>query len=62
MALVYCPTCKKQFKSDASRSMPFCSPRCRQIDLNRWLNEEIALPYREAAEGQQPRPDDQDSD
>ncbi len=25
--------------------MPFCSDRCRSIDLNRWLSEEIALPY-----------------
>jgi endogenous inhibitor of DNA gyrase (YacG/DUF329 family) len=25
--------------------MPFCSDRCRRIDLNRWLNEAIALPY-----------------
>lgn len=24
--------------------MPFCSDRCRQIDLRRWLNEEIAIP------------------
>jgi uncharacterized protein len=62
MALVFCPTCKKQFDSDASPSMPFCSPRCRQIDLNRWLSEEISMPYREADEGQPPRPDDRDND
>ena len=24
--------------------MPFCSPRCKSIDLNRWLNEEHGLP------------------
>lgn len=24
--------------------MPFCSDRCRQIDLRRWLNEEIVMP------------------
>jgi len=23
--------------------MPFCSPRCRNIDLGRWLNEEYTL-------------------
>jgi len=23
-----------------SASFPFCSPRCRQIDLGKWLNEE----------------------
>jgi endogenous inhibitor of DNA gyrase (YacG/DUF329 family) len=25
--------------------MPFCSPRCRDIDLNRWVSEEYGLPY-----------------
>ena len=24
--------------------MPFCSVRCQQIDLGRWINEEIGLP------------------
>lgn len=23
--------------------MPFCSPRCRTIDLGRWLNEEYSF-------------------
>jgi hypothetical protein len=25
--------------------MPFCSLRCQQIDLGRWLNEEFSVPY-----------------
>lgn len=25
--------------------MPFCSLRCRQIDLGRWLDERYGLPY-----------------
>jgi endogenous inhibitor of DNA gyrase (YacG/DUF329 family) len=24
--------------------MPFCSPRCRQVDLRRWLGEEYGMP------------------
>jgi hypothetical protein len=24
--------------------MPFCSPRCRQVDLHRWLGEQYAVP------------------
>jgi endogenous inhibitor of DNA gyrase (YacG/DUF329 family) len=27
--------------------MPFCSDRCRRIDLRRWLSEDISIPYRE---------------
>ena len=51
MAIVHCPICQKQFDSEQSRSMPFCSERCRLIDLGRWLDERYGLPY----EGQQQR-------
>ncbi len=44
MALVLCPTCGRPFDSEASPAMPFCSERCRLIDLGRWLNEEHHLP------------------
>lgn len=29
---------------EKSGAMPFCSERCRMIDLGRWLNEEQGLP------------------
>lgn len=32
-----CPICKQPSDPD-SDSHPFCSPRCRQIDLGRWLD------------------------
>ena len=54
MVQVSCPTCNKPFDSQASSAMPFCSDRCRRIDLNRWLKEDISLPYRELPEGDQP--------
>ena len=44
MAEVRCPTCGKPFDSKFSEAMPFCSERCRLIDLGRWLNEEQGLP------------------
>jgi endogenous inhibitor of DNA gyrase (YacG/DUF329 family) len=44
MAVLHCLVCDKEFESTASTAMPFCSPRCRQIDLGRWLNEEYGLP------------------
>lgn len=40
-----CPTC--DMAADpvaASKYLPFCSERCRLIDLGRWLNEEHSLP------------------
>jgi endogenous inhibitor of DNA gyrase (YacG/DUF329 family) len=39
-----CPICGKP-ATDASR--PFCSERCRDVDLNRWLSNSYAIPGRE---------------
>lgn len=39
-----CPVCKKEFDKGKSPAMPFCSDRCRTIDLGRWLDEDYALP------------------
>jgi uncharacterized protein len=36
-----CPICRKP-ASEASR--PFCSERCRDVDLNRWLSNSYAIP------------------
>jgi len=39
-----CPTCGKpvEFKDNPFR--PFCSERCKMIDLGRWVNEEYRVP------------------
>lgn len=44
-----CPICKKSVpQRDASGqpnpSLPFCSQRCRTIDLGRWLGEKYQIP------------------
>jgi len=44
MATMRCSICEKQFDSEKSTSMPFCSLRCKQIDLGRWLNEDYGMP------------------
>lgn len=44
MPAARCPTCGKNVDPAQTRAMPFCSPRCRQIDLRRWLGEEYGLP------------------
>lgn len=38
-----CPICREPVPSEA-RDAPFCSPRCKNIDLGRWLNEEYRIP------------------
>ncbi len=44
MSQVRCPICNARFESTESPAMPFCSERCRQIDLGRWLDEGYGLP------------------
>ena len=40
-----CPVCEREVEPrDRNETFPFCSKRCRQVDLGRWLNEEISVP------------------
>lgn len=39
-----CPLCNREFDSATSPALPFCSERCRTIDLGRWLGETYSLP------------------
>ncbi len=39
-----CPTCGKATPVSNAPHLPFCSERCRLIDLGRWLDEDHALP------------------
>ncbi len=42
---VRCPSCGKQFGWDETLpSRPFCSDRCRLIDLGEWLEEGHKIP------------------
>jgi len=53
-----CPTCKKPVaERRANASFPFCSERCRQVDLGRWLNEEYRLPAEDADGADEERKD-----
>jgi len=45
MVKLLCPICQRPFDSDESPAMPFCSQRCRLVDLGRWLDEAYGLPY-----------------
>jgi uncharacterized protein len=36
-----CPICGKP--ADAA-TLPFCSPRCRDVDLNRWFSGSYVVP------------------
>jgi len=38
-----CPICGKPVQAEFR---PFCSARCKQVDLNRWLSETYRVPDR----------------
>jgi endogenous inhibitor of DNA gyrase (YacG/DUF329 family) len=39
-----CPICRKEFESQARGGpFPFCSFRCKKLDLYQWLNERYAI-------------------
>ena len=48
-----CPTCKQGVGPDG-KYFPFCSERCRLIDLGRWLDGKYQIPVEE--------PDESDDD
>jgi endogenous inhibitor of DNA gyrase (YacG/DUF329 family) len=43
--IVLCPTCGNQVPwGPESRYRPFCSERCRLIDLGQWATEQFRIP------------------
>ncbi|HWE39255.1 MAG TPA: DNA gyrase inhibitor YacG [Isosphaeraceae bacterium] len=49
-----CPICSKSFEVaslDDLPSFPFCSDRCRLIDLGRWIDGDYSIPGPPAPEG-----------
>lgn len=40
-----CPVCGAPTLSAMAEALPFCSVRCQQADLRRWLGEEYGLPH-----------------
>ncbi len=42
---VDCPTCKIKVEwKETNRWRPFCSERCKQIDLGAWAEEKYTIP------------------
>jgi endogenous inhibitor of DNA gyrase (YacG/DUF329 family) len=47
-ARLSCPTCQREITwSEEYPYRPFCSERCRLIDLGAWLSEQRAIPEKE---------------
>jgi endogenous inhibitor of DNA gyrase (YacG/DUF329 family) len=46
--LVNCPHCQRQCEWRDNPWRPFCSERCKLIDLGAWLEERHAIPGEDA--------------
>ena len=55
VAVVECPTCGAKVEwTEASKYRPFCSERCKQIDLGAWAEEKCKIAGRPPDEEQDP--------
>ena len=45
-----CPICKKEVRPDCA-SLPFCSERCKLIDLGNWASEKYVISTPMKSEG-----------
>jgi len=53
-----CPRCGKEVKWEGNPFKPFCSERCKLIDLGRWMDEEYRIPSEEEV----PKREDREGD
>jgi len=56
-----CRTCKKPIELEG-QYFPFCSERCRLVDLGRWLDGSYAVPIAESPEDDEPGDEPEDGD
>jgi endogenous inhibitor of DNA gyrase (YacG/DUF329 family) len=60
MIQVRCPTCAKRLEISSISDLPtfpFCSDRCRLVDLGRWIDGAYAIPTGEKPADPQPAVD-----
>jgi len=58
---VECPRCRKRAPDDAGNPFrPFCSQRCRLLDLGAWIDEDYRVPGAPEAESEETPPSDRD--
>ena len=42
-----CLRCNKEVAKEGNEFFPFCSDRCKLVDLGRWIGEEYRIPVEE---------------
>jgi endogenous inhibitor of DNA gyrase (YacG/DUF329 family) len=46
---VKCPGCKNEFNYYSSKVRPFCSDRCKLIDMGQWLDDSYTISGRDSS-------------
>jgi len=47
---IICPVCKNTTTWEENPWRPFCSERCKLIDLGKWVSEEYKIPIKSEEE------------
>ena len=50
MVKIICPICKNITTWEENPWRPFCSERCKLIDLGKWVSEEYKIPIKSEEE------------
>jgi endogenous inhibitor of DNA gyrase (YacG/DUF329 family) len=64
MIKVQCPICQREMTGQSEAAwpqFPFCSPRCKLVDLGRWLGEKYGYPI-ESATAEETAPESEPAD
>jgi endogenous inhibitor of DNA gyrase (YacG/DUF329 family) len=60
-SVVRCPTCERSVEwNESSPWRPFCSERCKLIDLGAWAAEKHSIPGGTAEAEEKPRDSDEE--
>lgn len=58
-----CPSCAEAVRPFPENAVfPFCSPRCKMVDLGNWLNENYRVPAETVSIDDERPPTDQGED
>ncbi len=57
-----CPICEAVLTAESHPFRPFCSKRCKLLDLSHWLSEDYRVPGEPLGDGGAPARDDAEED
>jgi hypothetical protein len=57
-ATIKCPQCRKETTLAGNPWRPFCSERCKMIDLGTWATEGYRVPGERAPDSEDEEPED----